>query len=30
VDVGAEFLRPVLEANGKALFIVLDCLRLDQ
>jgi DNA-binding response OmpR family regulator len=30
VDVGAEFVRPVLEAHGKVLFIVLDCLRLDQ
>ncbi|MGB7212903.1 MAG: response regulator [Gemmatimonadales bacterium] len=30
VDIGAEFLQPVLEAHGKALFIVLDCLRLDQ
>jgi len=30
VDVGAEFLRPVLQAHGKVLFIVVDCLRLDQ
>ncbi|MFI5235537.1 MAG: response regulator [Gemmatimonadales bacterium] len=30
VDIGAEFLRPVLEGNGKALLVVLDCLRLDQ
>lgn len=30
VDVGAEFLRPVLEANGKVLLVVVDCLRLDQ
>ncbi len=30
VDIGAEFLRPVLEAEGKALFVVVDCLRLDQ
>jgi CheY-like chemotaxis protein len=30
VDVGAEFLRPVLEAEGRALLIVVDCLRLDQ
>ncbi len=30
VDIGAEFLRPVLEAHGKALFVVVDCLRLDQ
>lgn len=30
VDLGAEFLRPVLEAHGKALFVVVDCMRLDQ
>ena len=30
VDVGAEFLRPVLEAHGRVLFVVVDCLRLDQ
>jgi hypothetical protein len=30
VDIGAEFLRPVLEAEGRALFVVVDCLRLDQ
>ena len=30
VDVGAEFLKPVLEAHGRALFVVVDCLRLDQ
>jgi DNA-binding response OmpR family regulator len=30
VDVGAEFLRPVLEQHGKVLFVVVDCLRLDQ
>ncbi|HEU4570355.1 MAG TPA: response regulator [Gemmatimonadales bacterium] len=30
VDVGAEFLRPVLDAHGKALLVVVDCLRLDQ
>ncbi len=30
VDVGAEFLRPVLQQHGKVLFIVVDCLRLDQ
>src|ERR1700674_2818052 len=30
VDVGAEFLVPVLKANGRALLIVIDCLRLDQ
>src|SRR5690606_33439116 len=30
VDVGAEFLRPVLEQHGRALLVVVDCLRLDQ
>lgn len=30
VDVGAEFLVPVVRAHGRALFIVVDCLRLDQ
>lgn len=30
VDVGAEFLVPTLKQNGKALFIVIDCLRIDQ
>lgn len=30
VDVGTEFLRPVLEQHGRALFVVVDCLRLDQ
>lgn len=30
VDIGAEFLQPVLEGDGKALLIVVDCLRLDQ
>jgi DNA-binding response OmpR family regulator len=30
VDVGAEFLRPVLQSHGRALLIVVDCLRLDQ
>src|SRR5213595_1395770 len=29
VDLGAEFLVPVLKAEGRALFIVVDCLRLD-
>src|SRR6266849_8784336 len=29
VDVGAEFLVPVLK-SGRVLFIVIDCLRLDQ
>ncbi len=30
VDVGAEFLVPVLEKSNRALLIVVDCLRLDQ
>src|SRR5205809_1472978 len=30
VDVGAEFLVPVLKGKGKALFLIIDCLRLDQ
>src|SRR6266542_2527351 len=30
VDVGAEFLVPLLRNHGRALFIVIDCLRLDQ
>jgi len=30
VDVGAEFLVPVLKAKGKVLFLIIDCLRLDQ
>lgn len=30
VDVGAEFLRPILEDKGRVLFVVVDCLRLDQ
>src|SRR5437773_7319280 len=30
VDVGAEFLVPVLQATGRVLFIVVECLRLDQ
>jgi DNA-binding response OmpR family regulator len=30
VDIGAEFLRPVLQSHGKVLFVVVDCLRLDQ
>jgi CheY-like chemotaxis protein len=29
-DVGAEFLAPLVRAHGKALFVVVDCLRLDQ
>src|SRR5881396_3676422 len=30
VDVGAEFLVPVLQSKGRLLFVVVDCLRLDQ
>ena len=30
VDIGAEFLRPALQSHGKALLVVVDCLRLDQ
>jgi PglZ domain/Response regulator receiver domain len=30
VDVGAEFLVPTLHASKRVLFIVVDCLRLDQ
>ena len=30
VDIGAEFLLPVLKESGKAMFVVVDCLRLDQ
>src|SRR5579885_1477837 len=30
VDVGAEFLAPLVERSGRALFVVIDCLRLDQ
>src|SRR5437660_2603652 len=30
VDVGAEFLVPVLRSTGRVLFILIDCLRLDQ
>jgi DNA-binding response OmpR family regulator len=30
VDVGAEFLVPVLRGTGRALLVVVDCLRLDQ
>lgn len=30
VDVIDEFLLPVLESNKSALFVVIDCLRLDQ
>ncbi len=30
VDIGGEFLRPVLETHGRAMLAVVDCLRLDQ
>ena len=30
VDVISEFLLPVLQRNGAAVFVVVDCLRLDQ
>ena len=30
VDVGAQFLVPVLRGSQRALFMVIDCLRLDQ
>ncbi len=30
VDVCGEFLVPLLEQHGQALFVVVDCLRLDQ
>jgi DNA-binding response OmpR family regulator len=30
VDIGAEFLRPVLESHGRVMLVVVDCLRLDQ
>ncbi|MFZ5625321.1 MAG: response regulator [Gemmatimonadota bacterium] len=30
VDIGAEFLRPVLETHHRVLLVVVDCLRLDQ
>jgi len=30
VDVCSEFLVPLLERHGKVLFVVVDCLRLDQ
>ena len=30
VDVGAEFLVPILQSSKRALFVVVDCLRLDQ
>jgi CheY-like chemotaxis protein len=30
VDVCGEFLMPLLEAHGRVMFVVVDCLRLDQ
>ncbi|HEX2450336.1 MAG TPA: response regulator [Gemmatimonadales bacterium] len=30
VDIGSEFLRPVLEQHRRAMLVVVDCLRLDQ
>ncbi|HEU4588642.1 MAG TPA: response regulator [Gemmatimonadales bacterium] len=30
VDIGSEFLRPVLEAHRRVMLVVVDCLRLDQ
>jgi CheY-like chemotaxis protein len=30
VDIGAEFLQPVLKESGKVMLVVVDCLRLDQ
>jgi len=30
VDIGAEFLRPVLDTHRRVLLVVVDCLRLDQ
>jgi hypothetical protein len=30
VDVVSEFVRPTFEAHGRALLVVVDCLRLDQ
>ena len=30
VDVGAEFLVPALQRTGRVVFILIDCLRLDQ
>lgn len=29
-DVGAEFLMPILKDKGRALLVVIDCLRMDQ
>ncbi len=30
IDIGSEFLRPVLEQHRRAMLVVVDCLRLDQ
>ncbi|HEU5169837.1 MAG TPA: response regulator [Gemmatimonadales bacterium] len=30
VDIGSEFLRPLLEQHRRAMLVVVDCLRLDQ
>lgn len=30
VDVVSEFVRPTLDANGRVMLVVVDCLRLDQ
>jgi DNA-binding response OmpR family regulator len=30
VDIGAEFLKPVLDTHRRVLLVVVDCLRLDQ
>ena len=30
VDIGEEFLRPILETHGRVLLVVVDCMRLDQ
>ncbi len=30
VDIGAEFLQPTLARYGRAMLVVVDCLRLDQ
>ena len=30
MDIGAEFLRPVLDQHGRVMLVVVDCLRLDQ
>jgi hypothetical protein len=30
VDVGAEFLAPLLQRSPRVLHVVVDCLRLDQ